>query len=564
MRLHGRLSGVSIQANSSRNDSSRNDSSASCEDVIAACLEIGIREFVVCAGARNLSLVMALSELEGIMVWPHFEERSAGFYALGRTMDSGRPCAVVTTSGTAVAELLPAVVEAHYQARPLVLISTDRPAHYRGSGAPQVIEQVGIFGSYVEGSVDLSGIFLENGSENTSEAHRSGGRERVFQGWSGRAPWHVNLCLEEESSVSFSARTELEIGEFTPQRQTFNVAALRRFLEQRIFSGLVVALGGLEPEEREEVWHFLKVLGAPVIADVTSGLREGLGSLLLADPERVMCENSVGKVLRLGDVPVGRFWRDIEDKASVEVLSLSRTGFHGLARASEMIRGELGRVLKGYGEPEPVGDVLGLLSHNSRRWSQIDELLEAYPDSEPAMVRLISIYASVGAELYLGNSLPIREWNAFAQRQHPQELVHANRGANGIDGQLSTWLGATVGLDDAWGVFGDLTALYDMSAPALLEHCEGARRVIVIINNGGGRIFERLPRVAALEEDQQRLIKNEHSWSFGDWAQMWGLDYQRVSSADEFDVEVPDHGLVLEVVPDERETLEFWKAYEGD
>ena len=545
---------MSIQANSSRNDSS-----ASCEDVIAACLERGVREFVVCAGARNLGLVMALSELEGIMVWPHFEERSAGFYALGRTMDSGRPCAVVTTSGTAVAELLPAVVEAHYQARPLVLISADRPAHYRGSGAPQVIEQVGIFGNYVEESVDLPGADLEN----DLGAHPSGERERVFQGWSGRAPWHVNLCLEEELSVNSSAGTELEIGEFTPQRQTFNVAALRSFLEQRIFSGLVVALGGLEPEEREEVWHFLKVLGAPVIADVTSGLREGLGSLLLADPERVMRENSVGKVLRLGDVPVGRFWRDLEEKASVEVLSLSRTGFRGLARQSEMIRGDLGRVLKGYGEPEPVGDVLGLLAKNSRRWSQIDELLEAYPDSEPAMVRLISIYASVGAELYLGNSLPIREWNAFAQRQHPQELVHANRGANGIDGQLSTWLGATVGLDDAWGVFGDLTALYDMSAPALLEHCEGARRVIVIINNGGGRIFERLPRVAALEEDQQRLIKNEHSWSFGDWAQMWGLDYQRVSSADEFDVEVPDHGLVLEVVPDEQETQAFWQAYQG-
>jgi len=510
------------------------------QQVIESCLSMGIREFVVCAGARNLSIVLGLLGIEGVTVWSHFEERSAGFYALGRMIDSGQPCAVVTTSGTAVTELLPAVVEAHYQGRPLVVISADRPEQYRGSGAPQAIEQVGIFGSYVGCCVDV----VENGTE-------------CFKNWNGRLPWHVNVCVEEEIE---EFRVTAEVGDFCAERHRFGVTELRSFLEDRIFVGLVVALGGLEPEEREETWHFLKQLNVPVIADVTSGLREGLGKLLLADADRVLDEHKVGKVLRIGDVPVGRFWRDLEKKEKVEVLSITRTGYSGLARFSQVIHGGVGRVLKGYGEPETVGDVLGLLSGNGKRWSRLDELLESYPNSEPSMVRMLSIYASVGAELYLGNSLPIREWNAFAQREHAQELVHANRGANGIDGQLSTWLGATVGLDDAWGVFGDLTTMYDMSAPALLENCEGLRRVIVVINNGGGRIFDRLPRIAALPEEKREIVRNGHEWDFGMWAQMWGMDYQRVSCVDELEVEAPEHGIVLELIPDVKETEDFWNA----
>ena len=107
------------------------------QSVLDSCAEAGITDYVVCAGARNAPLVLALVEAEGIALWNHFEERSAGFFALGRTTDTGRPCAVVTTSGTAAAELLPAVIEAHYQGRPLLVITADRPVAFRGSGAPQ-------------------------------------------------------------------------------------------------------------------------------------------------------------------------------------------------------------------------------------------------------------------------------------------------------------------------------------------------------------------------------------------------------------------------------------------
>ena len=120
--------------------------------VLTDAVKAGVGEFVVCGGARNAVLLEVLSRMEDagkVKVWSHFEERAAGFFALGRTMATGKPCAVVVTSGTAVAELLPAVVEAFYQARPLVLITADRPAEFADSGAPQAIVQAGIFSGYV-------------------------------------------------------------------------------------------------------------------------------------------------------------------------------------------------------------------------------------------------------------------------------------------------------------------------------------------------------------------------------------------------------------------------------
>src|SRR5690606_14331550 len=231
---------------------------------------------------------------------------SAGFFALGRTMETGGPCAVVTTSGTAAAELLPAVVEAHYQARPLVAITADRPEAFRGTGSPQSIEQPGIFGPHAEDS--------------------------GFESWSGKGPLHLNVELEEAFTPGGESFEGMEIGVFSPERDRIDVAALARWLREGLFRGLVVLVGGLEPEEREEVFHFCQALGVPVIAEATSGLREALQGLALPDGDRLLKSQPPGKVLRLGEVPSGRFWRDLESLPEVSVWSVCRNGLPGLAR----------------------------------------------------------------------------------------------------------------------------------------------------------------------------------------------------------------------------------------
>ncbi|MDP0492081.1 MAG: thiamine pyrophosphate-binding protein [Verrucomicrobiota bacterium JB023] len=501
---------------------------------IEALLERGVRDFVVCGGARNAPILDCLSRQEDIAVHSHFEERGAGFFALGRTMATGEPCAVVVTSGTAVAELFPAVIEAYYQARPLIIVSADRPARFRGSGAPQAIEQVGIFGQYAA---------VEIGE------------------WEGAGPLHVNLELEESMSPP-----ECHVTPGTWEsggRPKVDLSGLARWLRGSPIDGLVVMVGGLEVHDREECYYFCRALGAPVVADATSGLREAVDDLALVDADALLRQEPPGKVLRIGEVPVGRFWRDLEELPQVEVFSITRTGFSGLARDSTVIHGDVARVLRGLGEMDEFGDSLDLLPLGRRRANELAELLEAYPESEPAMIRELSMFAAAGDSVFLGNSLPIREWNDFAQRELPVTLVRASRGANGIDGQLSTWLGATLEEGKAWGIFGDLTVLYDLAAPHLLEEVEQEERVIAVMNNDGGRIFERLPRLKTMPERAREWMTTRHGRDFGDWAGMWGLGYLRLTAREDFDEleKLTPGTTVVEIVPDAVQTAEFWARW---
>lgn len=515
---------------------------------MAACVAAGVSEYVVCAGARNLDWVEALAdhaehgELGEIQVYAHFEERAAGFFALGRSVQSRQPCAVVTTSGTAVAELLPAVIEAHYQRRPLVVISADRPAHFRGSGAPQAVQQVGIFGEYVERCEDVSWA----------------DEIELFDRWSGQGPWHLNLCFEEDevNRPNGVRLSKVRVGETESRQDKLNMLPVLECMQQA-WRGMVVMLGGLEPEDREEVWHFLRDLGAPVLADSTSGLRETLGRLALVDGDRLLRDDPPAYVLRIGEVPVGRFWRDLEELPEIKVASVSRTGFSGLARTSDLVTGDIPRCLRALGEVTPVGDASDYLVRSKRGTGRLLERLESYPESEPGMVQTLSVMATVGSSLYLGNSLPIREWNDYAQREIPYEVVRANRGANGIDGQIATWLGATSDEEGAWGVFGDLTTLYDLSAPALMTQVECRGRMLVVINNGGGKIFSRLPKVKEMSEDIVDLVTNEHAVGFEAWAKMWGMNYIKVEGIEDFDLEPGEVTTVVEVVPNARQTEMF-------
>jgi len=529
----------------------KNATSVTCTDsawqtakeAVGQCLAAGVSEFVVCGGARNAVILEHLARLaanDRIRVWSHFEERSAGFFALGRTMETGSPCAVVTTSGTAVAELLPAIIEAHYQARPLVALTADRPAHARGSGAPQSIHQPGIFGPH---------------------AHADPAT------WNGRTPLHLNVELPEEIDIPAADNDLPAPTPFEPAWEKPKVADLARWLRAPGLRGVVVMVGGLEPTEREEVWHFCRTLDVPVIAEATSGLREALAPLHLPDGDRLLRRQPPSKILRLGEVPSGRFWRDLESLADVEVFSITRNGLPGIARAdARVITGPVDRVLRALGDVEPLGDLCDHLVHRGRDTARIDELLEAHPDSEPALVRAISNYAALSGHVFLGNSLPIREWNLFAQWDRPCAEIRANRGANGIDGQLSTWLGATADITGAWAVTGDLTALYDPAAAALLGQVETRGRVLAVINNRGGHIFGRLPRLAAMSPRARDWLIHPQDADFAAFAALWKMRHHRIATPDDLDAYDPEtageSATLLEITPSPKETVAFWNTWD--
>lgn len=510
-------------------------------DVVERCLNAGVCEFVICAGARNAPLVEALARAESaglVHIRRHFEERSAGFFALGRTMATSQPCAVVTTSGTAAAELLPAVIEAHYQARPLVALTADRPSVFRGSGAPQTIEQPGLFGPY---------------------AHQAD-----FASWDGKRPIHLNIELPETFEPADDRHFENQTATpFIATRDALDVSALARWLRDDLYRGFVVMLGGLESGEMEEAFHFCRDFGAPVIAEATSGLREALQGLAIHDADRVLKSHPPGKILRLGEVPSGRFWRDLEDLPDTSVWSICRNGLPGLARPSSVTRGPIDRVIRALGEISPADDALDHLVGASARASRIEELLECYPDSEPALIRTLSHYASIGGSVFLGNSLPIREWNLFAQWTRPVSNARANRGANGIDGQTSTWLGWTAEIADSWAILGDLTALYDSAAPFILDQIVTQGRVLAVIHNHGGRIFERLPRLRAMSPRAIECMTNPHHANLAGLAALWGMAHLPIRTADDFDSFQPGGPpLLMEILPDARQTERFWADWD--
>lgn len=473
--------------------------------LIAEVVAAGAREFCVCAGSRNAPLLAILGESD-LRLYSFVDERSAAFFALGRAKLHGEPVAVVTTSGTAVAELLPAAIEAFYSGIPLILITADRPARFRGTGAPQSIEQVGIFGVYAASS---------------------------FDDWSRRGPLHLNIEFEESSGVRGRQPPLL-----SPPAPTPHVAQEpTRAATLSPHSRPLVLIGGLDPRHRDRVRTFVKALNAPTYAEPLSGLRED-ASLPLITCERMLSRGEFEEVIRIGNVPTLRFWRDLET-LDLPVTHFSDLPFTGLTR------GEL-HPIDALPTPAPCERDESFFKNDRDFARRFNEILDGEPTSELAIFRRLSREIPENARVYLGNSLPIREWDLAATREARGLMIEANRGANGIDGQLSTFFGQCDPARDNVCIVGDLTALYDLNAPWIVPQLDpGTRFRIVVINNGGGRIFARVPSLRGLDRDlRERIIENTHHIRFEHWAAMWGID-------------------VDEIVPDAEATERVWQRYEA-
>jgi 2-succinyl-5-enolpyruvyl-6-hydroxy-3-cyclohexene-1-carboxylate synthase len=491
--------------------------------VVQECERAGVTEYCLCAGSRNSELVrMVLTS--AARCWHFFEERSAAFFALGRVRVTERPVAVVTTSGTAAVEIFPAIVEAHYQGLPLLAVTADRPRNYRFSGAPQAINQENLYGDYPQVSADV------NSAEQAQDS---------LWGWTQEGPAHLNVCLEEpklDVTAYAAAGTRHEFKEI--------IANSSPPLAKAIHADIIL-LGELLPQEQERVKHLLQEWHGPVWAEAASGLRTWLGTRLVRGGEGALRHLPVRSVLRLGGVPSCRFWRDLEAKPDVNVVSVSRSGYSGLGRASRSLEwSEI--ALEPYAatfQDMPVADVIG-----------------KFPHSECGYFHDLSWRIPEEAALFLGNSLAIRQWNLAAEPRGAEGQCHVMRGANGIDGNLSFFYGTAAEAEEAWAVVGDLTALYDLAAPWIIDQLPAARRRIVVMNNGGGLIFRRLPSLQGLEVKAKRVIENTHDLRFQHWAAQWGMDYLLITSLSDWPAQLPEGDVVIEILPDAEQSDAFWAA----
>lgn len=476
------------------------------KNVIEHLLAAGVKEFCLCPGARNSPFVFLFDQNPHLKAYNFFDERSAGFFALGRMAASRMPVAVITTSGTAVAELLPAAVEATYSSLPLIIITADRPKKYRGTGAPQSIEQVGLFSYYIEASFDLD-------QENT---HIS------VKGLSWKKPAHVNVCFSEPLldgevpkivAPERTARTRFPVS--IPMDM---VEQFRQFLAD--YRPLVI-LSTLPEKARESVINFLTRLQAPIYAEGISGLRShpALTPYILRSGDRMahhlLDSNTCTAVLRIGGVPTVRLWRDLEDKReNLPVFSFGYNHYTGLSRSIPHFDDldDLGRIE--INEPRPLA--ADMYAKDLKIYSTLQSLLAKHPQSEPSLMHKLSTLTDQ-SYVYLGNSLPIREWDLAASYDISPQRVVGNRGANGIDGQVSTFLGWCRPEETHWCMIGDLTAMYDLSALWIAPQLPSMKARIVVFNNQGGMIFKKM--------FNRNIFLNQHQLNFRSWAEMWNWEY---------------------------------------
>jgi 2-succinyl-5-enolpyruvyl-6-hydroxy-3-cyclohexene-1-carboxylate synthase len=471
---------------------------------------VGVTEFCVCAGSRNSPLLVVLGAREDVRLFSFVDERSAAFFAIGRSKLHGLPVAVVTTSGTAVAEMLPAAIEAHYSGIPLILISADRPARFRGTGAPQSIEQESLFGLYAETALDS---------------------------WSGARPLHINIEFDEPLIDVRSAGLRPADAGGVPRRRPPAQAAAR---DAAASAGETPALplvivGGLACEHRDRVRSFLRALNAPTYAEPLSGLREDPDLPLITAGERMIAHATFDSVIRIGHVPTLRFWRDLEER-EIPIAHFTDLPFTGCTR------GEL-HPIEALPHLEGARDE-AFFARDREFAARFAQILDDEPYSELAMFRALSNEFAPGTRVYLGNSLPIREWDLAATREPRGFEYEANRGANGIDGQLSTFLGWCAPERENVCVVGDLTAIYDLNAPWIVPQLGDVRFRIVVMNNGGGRIFSRVASLRSVDPAmRERIIENTHDVRFGHWAAMWNIE-------------------VTELRPDAAASRRAWQKYD--
>lgn len=506
--------------------------------VIQAFLDSGGREICVCPGSRNAPLVALLAANFSIKVYYFYEERSAAFFALGCSRRTERPVAVVTTSGTAAVELMPAITEAYYTGVPLVAITADRPRSYRGTNAPQSCEQVGLYGIYAPWSADLEGEELLD-----------------ISSWDKKGPAHLNVCFKEPLQCAYQG-DELVIKKEKgcPHMPSKDLSRLSHFLAH--VQRPLVLVGSLEAGVRDAVRAFLTRLGAPVYAEGTSGLREdaALSPMRVYQPTGLWhrAEKAgypVDGILRIGGIPTARLWRDLEElEGKIQVCSVSDRPFSGLSWG-DVIFSPLG-ALENYC-PRAFDSALSL------NWKKVDgayqktveRLCKEEPCAEVSLMHELAVRLPKDAFIYLGNSLPIRNWDLAAPYVDKNFDVRATRGLSGIDGQVSTFLGLCRSDKSNWAILGDLTTLYDMAGFWVASQLKQISFTLFIVNNGGGQIFSRMYR-------QPEFI-NAHSIKFKALADLWGLDYERWEHIPE---NLPLGGKrIVELVADPEAYQSFWQ-----
>ena len=489
-----------------------NNSTSLARVIVRQILEAGITDVVISPGSRNAPLSVAFYEAsqEGLIkLHVRIDERTAAFFALGIIKATGRPVPVVCTSGTAVANYHPAVLEASHTNAPLLVLTADRPAMLRKTGANQTTEQARIFGKAIRYFADIDGPVYP--MELPLDSLRTG-------------PVHLNLQFDEpllsDDSSNWLSEVNVAPKDFVPRTKpgTLRLVGAR---------GVVVIghdRGGLTVEE---ISQFTKTLGWPVIAEDPLSFPDAVAhaSIFLASPE-IRSTLIPQSVLIIGRTTLSRSINAFIKSSPITYVVDQRLATVDTDRQADRKFTEL-PVLQGIIQSD---EWIAKWSKVSERAQKLIASLDGW--NEAVIARTIAAAIPNETALFVSSSRPIRDLEGFAVPRSGL-AVYANRGLAGIDGNISTALGIAYAHKATIALLGDLSFLHDLTG---LVNKEAINCRFIVINNDGGGIFSTLPQRGV--NGFETVFGTPHGLNPAAIAKAMGFDAKQITSVKELEAEI--------------------------
>ncbi len=510
----------------------RNTNTLWCSVLAETLVRCGVAQTVFSPGSRSTSLTMALVQNEGIEAIPVLDERSAAFFALGLAKQTGRPVVLVCTSGTAGANYFPAVIEAHESGVPLIVITADRPPEMRDCASGQTIDQQKLFGGFVKFYHELAVPEASAGMLRYLRQTVAHAVERAAAG----GPVHLNAPFRDPLPPIADATAKGLADEdwaafFAHLDATTPVVKQTVAWSTQATRGVIVAGPGTDAES---VRTLAKATGWPVLADVLSPVRHQAGEVVAAydvilrnaelaralTPEVVLC---------LGGWPTSKVLRGWLEAGGAEIWLVAtseanRDALHGRTRVIKANTDEL--IVTA-----PVVDTVYARAWRDAEGKAEKALAEGLKAEkalvEPQVTATLAARLPEGTPLFVANSMPVRDLEYFWPANARGVQVFFSRGANGIDGTLSTALGVAHGNSPAVLLTGDLALLHDTNGFLSVPQLRGSLTV-VLVNNAGGGIFNHLP-VAQFDPPFEKYWATPQSVDFAKLCAAYGLEHVAVT-----------------------------------
>lgn len=519
---------------------------------VGELVQSGVTDVVVSPGSRSTPLALMMAEHPGLRVHIQIDERSAGFFALGIAKASRKTVALLCTSGTAAANYFPAVVEANISRVPLLVLTADRPHELRDVGAPQAIDQIHLYGNHVKWFVEMA--LPEATTEIIRYAETVCARAIATTQMSPAGPVHLNFPFREpliplldnpelfEKYRRPKGSIKIRSGELTLPQSEFERLAQEWSLEAK---GVIVCGPIDHPDFADAVITLSEKLQFPILADPLSQMRSGQHNKnVMIDTYDTFLRNAMAKdfltpniVIRFGAMPVSKALT-IFLKENSEAMHYVIDGGGGWrdpnAITSEMIYCDEALLCKavlpmiaGRQDSDYLTDWTGLNEITKQHLAQVNDGTKL---SEAKLFYRLAEMLPENATVFVGNSMPIRDLDSFFHNNEKNIRVMANRGANGIDGVVSTALGAAIVHQPFYLILGDLTLFHDLNGLIASKMHKIPFNVIVINNNGGG-IFSFLPQ-ANHPKHFELLFGTPADLDFSHAVKMYGGEYANIEDWD--------------------------------